>query len=86
VKLFFIPEKGQIATIDSDFMCRLWSLSSGKIQQTIIFKNVSKGKSKLDIAELGDYYNVAICDEEGNVTVNNLYSGSILFRISSRAT
>ena len=95
VSLFIIPEKKLIFTVDSDFMMRSWSLITGEVDQTTLIKK-AKDKDqiklqvndthKLDYVALSscDPYMLAIADDEGNVTINNLYSGTILFTLTHK--
>lgn len=100
VQVFLIPSKNHIITIDSDFMMKSWNLSDGSVEQTILIKKEKNRKvetglavpgfncdePKLEYASLSktEPFTVVIADDEGNITIHNLYSGTILFHITHK--
>ena len=88
VAIVVLTERQQVCTIDSDYMLRIWDLKSGECESNIILKKekgMGEKTSKLDYVcwnpELPNQ--IAIADEDGFVTIHNIYSGSVLFKMSN---
>jgi len=102
VSVFYSAERRLIFTIDSDYMMKSWSIDSGSLEDTLLIKkeksldqimnknlNMTTANSahlELAINNPSDPAIVCLNHDDGNITVNNLNSGSILFKLNQSNT
>lgn len=80
VSVILIEEKKQLISVDSDYMMRKWDLESGKQDSVILLK--TNQKKKLTCANVDVKRNlIAISNEDGLITVHNIYSGTLLYSL-----
>lgn len=82
VSVLILENKDQLVTLDSDYLMRIWSLSTGKQVTTLLLKTHLKTNEitkKLSCAAVDPKEKfLAIADEEGLITIHNIHSAGIL--------
>ena len=82
-------------TVDSDFMMRKWDLSTSLSIATVLLQKASICNDtadsalahelpKLEYANMMNFepYHMAVADDQGNITINSMNSGAVLFTVS----
>jgi WD40 repeat protein len=77
VSVIILENKDQLVTLDSDYLMRIWSLSTGKQVTTLLLKAKSKKKLTCATVDMKEKH-LAISDEEGQITIHNLHSAGVL--------
>lgn len=86
ISVFILPEKEILITIDTDRMLRIWNLRNGEPEKTLMLKKMKESKkSNLEYGCISSKppYWLAICDDHGYITVNNIFSGTVIFNLTA---